>query len=91
MCSSIGRARKKQKTYLVIADWCSGSTGVSEALSIRPTRVSATMLYEQFKMATHHLNERDIARKGKCVINPAGTAVRWRSVQIIGVKCYGSM
>lgn len=45
MCSSIGRARKKQKTYLVIADWCSGSTGVSEALSIRPTRVSATIIY----------------------------------------------
>ena len=44
MCSSIGRARKKQKTYLVIADWCSGSTGVSEALSIRSTRVSATII-----------------------------------------------
>lgn len=27
------------------------------------------------------LDERDIARKGQCVINPAGTAVRWRSVQ----------
>lgn len=27
------------------------------------------------------LDERDIDRKGQCVINPAGTAVRWRSVQ----------
>jgi len=26
------------------------------------------------------LDERDIARKGQCVINPAGTAVRWRPV-----------
>lgn len=30
----------------LIAGWCNGSTGVSEALSIRSIRVSATMLYE---------------------------------------------
>ena len=27
------------------------------------------------------LDERDIDRKGQCVINPAGTAVRWRPVR----------
>lgn len=44
-----------------------------------------------FKWQLTIFNERDIDRKGQYVINPAGTAVRWRSVQIIGVKCYGSM
>ena len=29
------------------------------------------------------LDERDIDRKGQCVINPAGTAVRWRPVHFL--------
>lgn len=29
------------------------------------------------------LDERDIDRKGQCVINPAGTAVRWRLVHFL--------
>lgn len=29
------------------------------------------------------LDERDIARKGQCVINPVGTAVRWRPVHFL--------